>query len=328
MLCSQVDRKLIEILKVLDEQNTPTGARVIAKKLRERGYNLDERTVRYHLRILDERGLTRNLGYAGRLITERGIEEMKNALVADRIGFIITKIESLIFKMDFDLEKGKGKVIANVATLDEKHLKKALQILKTVILAGYCVSPHVKIAFEGESLLGYTVPKGKVIIATVCSITLDGILHHTGIPVAPRFGGVVQVLDKKPIRFTELISYSGSTLDPLELFSAKGLNSVLNVVTTGNGYVLANLREIPMDALPTAKEKLRKAGEAGINGVMFVGEPNMPVLGVPVGINKVGIALIGGTNPLAGVGEAGIPLETKAVECLMNFEEMIHINEV
>ncbi|MEM2766947.1 MAG: winged-helix domain-containing protein [Candidatus Bathyarchaeia archaeon] len=29
---------------------------VIAKKLREREYGLDERTVRYYLRILDERG--------------------------------------------------------------------------------------------------------------------------------------------------------------------------------------------------------------------------------------------------------------------------------
>lgn len=328
MLRGQIDRKLIEILKVLNEQNAPTGARVIAKKLRERGYALDERTVRYHLRILDERGLTKNLGYAGRVITERGLEEMKNALVTDRVGFVITKIESLIFKMDFDLEKRKGKVIANVATLSSENLKEALQVMKKVILAGYCVSPYVKIAREGESLGGYGVPDGKVMLATLCSITLDGILHHSGIPVAPRFGGVVQVLNHKPVRFTELIAYSGTTLDPLELFSAKGLSSILEVVRTGNGYVLANLREIPMDALPMAKEMLLKAKKIGIGGLMVVGEPNVPVLGVPVGINKVGIAFVGGTNPLAGVGEAGIHVNAKAIACLINFEELTHINEL
>ncbi|MEM2910930.1 MAG: DUF128 domain-containing protein [Candidatus Bathyarchaeia archaeon] len=328
MLYPEVDRKVIEILKILSEQNGPIGARIIARKLRERGYGLDERTVRYHLRFLDERGLTKNLGYTGRIITEKGFEEVKNALVTDRLGFIITKIESLIFRMDFDLRKRKGKVIANVATLDREHFKKALQIIKKIILAGYCVSPYVKIAREGESLGGHNVPNGKVMIATLCSITLDGILHHSGIPVTPKFGGVVQVLNRKPVRFTELISYSGTTLDPLELFSAKGLNSILNVVRTGSGYVLANLREIPMDALPTAKKKLQKAEEVGIRGLMVVGEPNLPVLGVPVGINKVGIALIGGTNPLAGVSEAGIPIETKAIECIINFEEMTHINEL
>ncbi|MCS7115625.1 MAG: DUF128 domain-containing protein [Nitrososphaerota archaeon] len=324
----KVDRKLIEILRILNEQSAPVGARVIAKKLRERGYILDERTVRYHLRILDERGFTKNLGYAGRMITEKGLEEVKNALVTDRVGFIITKIESLIFKMDFSLEKRKGKVIANVATLNREHLKKALQLMKKVISAGYCVSPYVKIADEGEHLGSHTVPEGKAMVATMCSITLDGILHHSGVPVAPRFGGVVQVANNKPMRFTELISYSGSTLDPLELFSAKGLNSVLNVVRTGNGYVLANLREIPMDALSAAVETLKKAKEAGICGLMVFGEPNMPVLGVPVGINKVGIAFIGGTNPLAGVSEAGIPIETKAIDCLVNFEEMTHIEEL
>ncbi|MEM2319511.1 MAG: NrpR regulatory domain-containing protein [Candidatus Bathyarchaeia archaeon] len=60
----------------------------------------------------------------------------------------------------------------------------------------------------------------------------------------------------------------------------------------------------------------------------MIGESNMPVLRVPVGINKVGIAFIGGTNPLAGVGEAGILVNVKAIVCLINFEELTHINEL
>ena len=325
---SGVDRKLIEILRILSEHNKPVGARLIAKKLEERGYKLDERTVRYHLRILDERGLTRNLGYDGRIITDKGLEEIKNALVTERIGFIITKIESLIFKMNFDVEKGRGKIVANLATIDKEHFKKALQVMKKVILAGYAVSPYIKVFDEGETFENYVVPKGKVMVATMCSITLDGILHHAGIPVSPRFGGVIQVLNGKPIRFTDLISYSGSTLDPLEVFSAKGLSSVLNVVETGNGYILANFREIPMDALTKAKERLQKAEEIGIKGTIMIGEPNTPVLGVPVRIDKAGIALMGGINPLTAVSEAKIPIETRAIECLIDFEEMVNISRV
>jgi hypothetical protein len=325
---NEVDRKLIEILRVLSEQDKPVGARLIARKLGDRGYLLDERTVRYHLKFLDERGLTKNLGYDGRVITEKGLEELRNAFVTDRIGFIITKIESLIFRADFDVRRGKGNVIVNIATLNKKHFNHALKIMRTVALAGYAVSPLVKIFDEGDTFEGQTVPKGKVIITTLCSITLDAILHHAGIPISPMFGGIIQILEGKPVRFTELISYSGSTLDPLEIFSAKGLSSVLRAVETGSGYALANFREIPMDAMVKAKEELRKAEEFGIGGIIQVGGPNAPVLGVPVRINHVGIAIFGGTNPLTALSEAGIPVEIKAIEGLLNIKEMVDIKEI
>ncbi len=57
---------MIEVWRFLARQQS-CGSRVIAKMLREVGYNLNERIIRYHLRILDERGLTKNLGYAGRV---------------------------------------------------------------------------------------------------------------------------------------------------------------------------------------------------------------------------------------------------------------------
>jgi repressor of nif and glnA expression len=328
LMQTDVDRKLIEILKILSEYSEPVGARVIARKLAERGYNLDERTVRYYLRILDERGLTRNLGYAGRVITEKGLEEIRHAFVKDRIGFVLAKIESLIFRMNFDLERRKGKVVVNTAIIDENYFSKALNIIRKVILAGYSVGPYVKVAKGGEFIGNYMIPEGKVLIATICSITLDGILHHAGIPVSPMFGGVVQFLDGKPVRFTDLVSYAGSTLDPLELFSAKGLSSVTEVVKSGRGYILANIREIPMDALQAAKKILQKAEESGISGVLAIGQPNMPILGVPVSMNRAGIAFIGGMNPLVAVNEARIPIEAKAIECLIEFEEMKHVNEI
>ncbi|MBC7130374.1 DUF128 domain-containing protein, partial [Candidatus Bathyarchaeota archaeon] len=134
-------------------------------------------------------------------------------------------------------------------------------------------------------------------------------------------------LNGKPVRFTDLISYAGSTLDPLEIFSAKGLSSVTEVVASGRGCILANIREIPMDALKTAKEILEKAEKAGINGVLAIGQPNMPVLGVPVGIDRAGIVLIGGMNPLAAVAEAKIPISSSAIDRLIEFEDMVSVEE-
>lgn len=59
---SDTERKILAILKVLSEAFEPLGSIVIARKLQERGLALSGRTVRYHLRIADERGYTQPLG--------------------------------------------------------------------------------------------------------------------------------------------------------------------------------------------------------------------------------------------------------------------------
>jgi len=40
---------------------------------------LGEIAVRYHLKLMDERGLTRLVGREGQLLTEQGEEELKSA---------------------------------------------------------------------------------------------------------------------------------------------------------------------------------------------------------------------------------------------------------
>ena len=91
------------------------GARVIARHLKDRGVNLGERAVRYHLKLMDERGLTTLVSRDGRLITEQGIEELSNALVRDKVGFAIARIELLAFRTYFDWEKGTGLVPVNIS---------------------------------------------------------------------------------------------------------------------------------------------------------------------------------------------------------------------
>ena len=66
-----VERKEIAIMRVLSDSAEPVGARVIAHRLKEHGFELGERAVRYHLKLMDERGLTYLAGRRdGRVLTD------------------------------------------------------------------------------------------------------------------------------------------------------------------------------------------------------------------------------------------------------------------
>ena len=91
-----VERKLIAILGILAESNEPLGARVTSRMLAKDGIHLTERAVRFHLQIMDERGLTHiagRKGRAGRTITNKGKEELANALVSDKVGMMDSRID-------------------------------------------------------------------------------------------------------------------------------------------------------------------------------------------------------------------------------------------
>ena len=238
-------RKLMAILRIIHESHTPIGGRLIADRMNSRGYIIGERGVRYHLRILDERGLTKRLGYDGRVITERGINELKNALVGDRVGFIITKIERLLLDTTFDLKTGQGNVIINISIIDKTDFDKTVEILKTVIHYGNPFSPYVKFLDEGNTISDIEIPEGKTGIATMCSITIDGILLKNGIPVNPKYGGVLKVEDNKPVCFEDIIVYSGTTIDPMRIFISKKMTRVLDTVNTGSGKLLAIFARFP-----------------------------------------------------------------------------------
>ena len=111
-----VDRKVLAILKVLSNSPKSLGSKVIARRLRDQGVELGERAIRYHLSLMDERGLTQLKGpREGRVITEQGIKEVTNALVKDKVGFTISRIELLAFRTTFDPQSCTGSVPVNVS---------------------------------------------------------------------------------------------------------------------------------------------------------------------------------------------------------------------
>src|SRR4030042_6842075 len=162
---------------------------------------------------MDERGLTTLVSRDGRLITEQGIEELSNALVRDKVGFAIARIELLAFRTYFDWEKGTGLVPVNVSFFTKNKFEKALQAMKPVFDSGLCVSDLVAVAREGEQVGELVVPRGKIGLATVCSIVINGTMLKAGVPMDSRFGGILQIRNRRPFRFVELIHYAGSSLE-------------------------------------------------------------------------------------------------------------------
>jgi repressor of nif and glnA expression len=324
----EVERKEHLILKILNDSPQPLGARVIARLLKDRGVYLGERAVRYHLKLMDERGLTRLVSRDGRLITEPGIEELGNALVRDKVGFAISKIELLALRTDFDWEKGTGLVPVNISFFLKGRFKKAIQTMKPVFAAGICVSDLVAVAHEGEHLGDLIVPKGKIGLATVCSIVINGTLLKAGVPMDSRFGGILQIRNHESLRFVELIHYAGSSLDPSEVFIRAGMTSVRDVARTGNGKILANFREIPALCRPIAENVVAKLKEAGLGGIMVMGNTSEPVCEMPIELNRIGMILVGGLNPIAAAEEADIKAENYAMSTVLEYQSLRKFQEV
>ncbi len=324
-----VERKVLTILKILSDSREALGARVIARHLKDYGVELGERAVRYHLKMMDARGFTRLLGRRdGRVLTEQGIEEVKSALVKDKVGFAISRIELLAFRTDFDCAKRTGSVPVNVSLFPKEKFSKALQIMRPAFAAGLCVSNLVAVAGEGESLGELVVPQGKVGLATVCSVVVNGTLLKAGVPMDSKFSGILQIRNHKPLRFVELIQYAGCSLDPSEVFIRARMTSVTQVVKTGEGKILATYREIPALCQPMAQEVVAKLEKAGVTGLMVMGNPSETVCEIPVELNRIGVILVNGLNPVAAAVEAGLEVENRGMSTVIDYQDLVNFEEL
>ena len=319
---SDAETKMISILKVLSESSEPLGSITIARKLEGEGVFLSERAVRYHLRIADERGYTQPVGRNGRMITPEGRQEIKEALAPQQLGFVREKLEMLAYETTFDPEKRTGQLSINTSLIDKDKFKKTVSAMKDAFKAGFCVSDLVAIAPEGERLGSVVVPSGKIGLATVCSVVINGVLLRAGVPTEYRFGGVLEVRSSKPRRFVAIINYAGTSLDPSEQFIRAKMTSVGEASKTGNGKILGVFRTIPAPAKEVVEEKIAMLKEAGIDGVYAVGNTSEPLYQIPVALNRIGIIQLGGLNPVAAAVEAGIEIENIAESGLIDFQQL------
>lgn len=315
-------RRLIEIIRVINAADKPIGARAISDELSSRGYEVGERAIRYNLKIMDELGFTKKEGYSGRVLTPLGKRELSDALVDDRIGFVNARIEEYMYRSSFDPRSDDNRVVVNTSLLDKRDSERAMEAMRQVFDAGFAVSRRVLIQDEGEEMGAVPIPEGFLGVSTVCSITVDGMLLQGGIPVNTTFAGVVEVRDGALSQFTDLLAYAGSSLDPMRVLMSRKTTRVDEAVRRGNGFLLANLREIPVAAIDQARELLDEAKGAGIDGVMRISEAGEPNMGCPVGAGKVGIVYCAGVNAVVAAEELGIEIRTMPISSIQDYRRL------
>ncbi len=315
-------RRMAAILRVLRDAESSVGSERIAHVLSLANIGLSERTVRNYLAQMDALGWTRNLGRRGREITEEGLAELESALVVDKVGFIAAKVDTLSYQMDFDAIARTGRVILNISTVDNADASAARRIMAHVYKAGLGMGRLLVLAESGEKIGAFRVPTGCIGIGTVCSVSLNGILLQANIAMASRFGGLLEIESERPTRFTQIINYDGSSLDPLEIFIRSHMTSVMSAAQTGNGALGASFREAPAAALSEVRRLIRVSETLGMGGVLAMGSPDQPLLDIPVTVGRFGVIVCGGLNPVAAVVEAGIDVASTAMSTLCDYERL------
>lgn len=321
-------RKVVAILRILEDAGKPLGSTRIARELHAQGIELSHRTVRYYLGIMDEQGLTRSLGKRGRAITPLGEMELQDAMTVEKIGFMVATVDALAYQMTFDLERLRGKLILNISLIDAAEMNRAAREIIKVYNAGLGMGKYVALADAGDRLGNFVVPPGKFAIGTICSITVNGVLLKAGIVTHSKFGSLLEIRNGRPHRFTEIINYDGTTIDPLEIFIRGQMTRVERAASTGNGVVGASFREIPTASINEVERMNGELERTGLGAALLIGTPNQPVLEVPVGQGRTGMIVMPGLNALAAVEEAGIRTTNWAMKTMFDFEKLVPYEEL
>jgi len=327
-MSEKTEKKELAILRLLQKANRPLASTMLLENLQAMGHEVSERTVRHYLLDLDRRGLTGNLGKKGRTITDLGHMELGSARVFDKVGFLAAKIDQLTYRMSFNLQKKSGTVITNISFIPHDLLVRIAPLVCKVYEAGYSMGRMMALFAPGERIDDIVIPENMVGLGTVCSITLNGVLLAHGIPTHSSFGGLLELRDRKPSRFVEIIKYDGSSLDPLEVFIRSGMTDYLGAIESGNGRIGVGFREMPADSRSRVIALIDELENAGLGGFLTVGWPGQPLLEIPVIEGRVGAVVIGGLNPVAVLEETGIRIQSKALAGMVEYETLFPYQEM
>ncbi len=323
-----MNRVMFAILSILDKNQEPVNSAQITDNLVLQGIEISERTVRHYLKKLDEAGFTANGTRRGRKITQSGREELCRGFAMNRVGFIIDRINRLSLSADFNPDTARGRVVMNVSHVPAEKTAEALDMLEEVMSSPYALCDRIFVARGGERIGDAAVPEGMTAIGTVCSVTINALFLRSGIPVRPRVGGIIEVVNRKPTRFQSFISYEHSTVAPLETFIRSRMTRVLQALLTGEGCVLGSFREIPGEGLFASRSLCRKLQRWGFRSTFLHGCAFKPLLGIGVSEGMVGLVDIGGLNPAAALAEAGLSVGTSAMAAMQDFSDLKPVREV
>ena len=314
----RTERKYIEILRILKEHREPVGAKRLSGLMAERGFILSDRAVQYYLSYLDTMGFTEKVGNQGRILTPEGFQETDNALVDDRIGFVISKLERLAYRSTFDPSSGTGDVAYNLSVVPEESLDRIQAAFDEVVKAGCGFFSSYRIIDNDPR-----IPHGSAGIITICSISMDGVFQRNGVPVKMAYGGRLEIAGGTPKRFVDLIGYRGATIDPLELFISSGLTSINSYCRTRSGITLANVREVPSSALHQVEDTIGQMNQCGFIFPVSMGNQ---VFNLPHNPYRLSIVAFSGLNFIGNTAEQGFDIKTEIGAGNIPFAKVMETN--
>lgn len=327
-MSEKTEKRQLIILNILQKANRPLGSSKIMENLEGFGLDINERTVRHYLLEMDKKGLTDNLGRRGRTITELGIEELNAARIFDKVGFLAAKIDQLTYRMTFDLSKKSGTVITNISFLPLEQIKTLSPLICRVYEEGYSMGDMMALFEPGEKIGEITIPDKMLGLGTICSITINGVLLSHGIPTRSTFGGLLELNDREPTRFVEIITYEGTSMDPLEIFIKTGMTDYMGATTTGNGRIGVGFREMPADSRDQVVNLTHELKKVGLGAFLKIGWPGQPLLEIPVNEGRFGAIVIGGLNPIAILEEIDIKIRSRALAGMVEYERLFPYQEL
>jgi hypothetical protein len=323
------DRNRLIILNELRQEAHPITSVVLASKLKSAGIELSERSLRIYLSELEAEGFIQSRGRrGGRFITARGLAELHAARTIDRVGYLSARIDQMTYRMSFDLHSRSGEVVVNVSLVSPQRLAAAADKVCQVFAQGYAMGNRIALLRPGQTLGNLSVPSDKVGFCTVSSITLNGVLLKHGIPTISRFGGLLELRNRHPTRFVEMIDYNGTSIDPLEVFIRAGMTDYHGAIHDGNGVIGASFREMPEESRHRVVNLADQLKTIGLGAFMVIGQPSQAVTGTPVSPGHIGAVIIGGLNPVAILEESGFRVDSRTMAGLIEFNELISFEEI
>ena len=136
------------------------------------------------------------------------------------------------------------------------------------------------------------------------------------------------MVDGNPYRFTQIINYDGSTLDPIVTFIKGRMTDVRQAALKGTGTIGASFREVPTVTIPAVEEIFKRLEAIGLGGVLMIGKPGQPLLDIPVSSGRVGIIVAGGLNPIAVLEEIGMDTANSALHAVCPFDQLRPVDEI
>ncbi|MBN2342544.1 MAG: DUF128 domain-containing protein [Deltaproteobacteria bacterium] len=317
------NRKKYAILDILSNSTEPLSSISITTILTAQGVDISERSVRLYLKEFDAAGYTVNVERKGRMITAAGSQECQKSRVLERVGYLSSKIDAMSYKMNFDLDTCEGTVLADVSVVPLTEFTVFRRKMFAAVFAKkYAMGKKLALFPPNSMCMGTVIPSKHVGIVTICSITFNGILRSLGIPVFSRFGGLLEIRDDKPMRFTELTNYDSTSIDPLAVFIRAGMADYLGAINKGHGLIGASMREFPAESVSVVREITGRLVELGLGNFICIGNPGQSIFDFQISPESAGAIVIGGLNPISVFIETGLMVTSVTVAGAIPYRDL------